>query len=389
MEIPSAFLEGFERGRVADAERAERYVGHTCVGDPVADEMVADLSEVGGESSGRWLRFVLHGGDDSVLRTAPASVRRFYESCIEVPDWVDLQSFLPGCRMFHRNSRLILAGMVGGVLVEGFATTISKSFFLTGRLRDKGVRRLKQNNRHMLEIFMPSGLERHNDGWAHSVRVRLVHARVRSLISRSGEWDSAAFGVPVSSAQLGFALSAFSARLLYHLVRLGGRFTAEERRSFISVWRYSGHLMGIPGTILYRDEADALELFRIGRLCEPPPSIESIVLASSLINSAPLLAGFSETGARRKLSDYIANVSRALIGDELADQLMYPGKGSAGTLWRFRTANRIERYWNSLVPGSSGKVSNLTTILDVSVFDREGIRLDLPDHVHSERSSGW
>ena len=53
------------------------------------------------------------------------------------PEWVDLPSFLPGCRMFHRNTRLVLAGMVGGVLVEGFSTNIAKSFFLTGRLRDR------------------------------------------------------------------------------------------------------------------------------------------------------------------------------------------------------------------------------------------------------------
>ena len=77
-----------------------------------------------------------------------------------MPDWVDHQSFLPGCRLFHRHTRLVLAGMVGGTLVEGFTTNIAKSFFLTGRLRDKGQRRLKQNNRHMLEIFMPGGLDR-------------------------------------------------------------------------------------------------------------------------------------------------------------------------------------------------------------------------------------
>ena len=62
--------------------------------------------------------------------------------------------------MFLRNLKMVLGGMIAGTLVEGFSTNISQSFFITGRLRDQGVRRLQQNNRHMLEIFFPGGLER-------------------------------------------------------------------------------------------------------------------------------------------------------------------------------------------------------------------------------------
>ena len=98
-----------------------------------------------------------------------------------MPDWVDFDSFLPGIRMFHRNSHLILGAFVGGTLVEGFATNISKAFFVSGRLRDQGVRRLRQNNRHMIEIFMPNGLSRDGDGWKLSVRIRLVHAQLRRV----------------------------------------------------------------------------------------------------------------------------------------------------------------------------------------------------------------
>ncbi len=388
-KIPSAYIDGYANGRTVDAGRAENYVAHTTVGDPVADAMVADLTALGSEESGRLIRAGMHGDDETALRSAPASIRAFFDSCANPPDWVDYSAFLPGCRMFHRNTRLVLAGMVGGVLVEGFSTNIAKSFFLTGKLRDQGIRRLKQNNRHMLEIFMPGGMEMHNDGWTHSIRVRLVHAKIRTLIANSGEWDVDELGTPISAAHVGFAVAAFSARLLHHLERLGGKFDEEERRSFMAVWRYSGYLMGIPETILFRDEPDALEIFKVGRICEPPPSLESAVLASSLINSAPLFAGMDESRARRKLAGYIAEISRALIGDELAEQLMYPEKKSSGTLWRFRTLNRIESLRNRLVPNRARENVNLTTILDVSMFDEEGISYKLPDHVYAEQSSQW
>ena len=129
----------------------------------------------------------------------------FFEQSSTLPDWVDFSEFAPAIRMFHRNSRLVLVAFVGGVLVEGFTTNIAKSFFITGRVRDQGVRRLKQNNRHMMDILLPGGLERLGDGWKLSVRIRIIHARIRRLLNNSDEWDTEAWGVPISSAHLGYA----------------------------------------------------------------------------------------------------------------------------------------------------------------------------------------
>ncbi len=387
--IPTAYVDGYARGQAVDPVRAANYVAHTTIGDPLADAMVADLYSLEPEEQAKLIRLGLESGNEDALLAAPESVRKFFESNAEAPEWVDLDSFLPGCRMFHRNTPLVLAGMVGGVLVEGFSTNIAKSFFMTGRLRDQGMRRLKQNNRHMLEIFMPGGMDKYSDGWSLSIRVRLVHARIRLLLSNSGEWNIEELGTPISAAHVGLAISAFSARLLIHLKRLGASFSEEERRSFMAVWRYSGHLMGIPETILFRDEQDALKVFEIGSACEPPPSLESIVLASSLVNTAPLFAGMTESQARRKLAGYIAQVSRALIGNALADELRYPKSSTFGILWKFRLLNRIESVMMRVTPGRFRDRSNLTTILDVSMFDEEGISYRLPDHFYAEQSSKW
>ena len=55
---------------------------------------------------------------------------------------------------------MFIGAFVGAVLIEGFATLISKSFAITGRVLDQGVRRLQQNNAHLLEIFLPQGMAR-------------------------------------------------------------------------------------------------------------------------------------------------------------------------------------------------------------------------------------
>ena len=84
------------------------------------------------------------------------------------------------------------------------------------------------------------------------------------------------------------------------------------------MWRYSGHLMGIPESILLEDEEDALKLFTVGLMCEPPPGLESVVMANALVNAAPLVIGESEPSKRRGLAKYVYQVSSALIGKEMA-----------------------------------------------------------------------
>ncbi len=394
MSIPTDYRDGYERARAVNPGLAENYVAHTTIGDPEADAMMAELATIDAEEGFRFLQAGMDEEQD-VLRDAPPTVQAFFQTLETPPDWVDLEFYNVGVRLFHRNSKLLLAGMLGGVLVEGFSTNIAKSFFITGRLRDQGVRRLQQNNRQMIELFFPGGMMRQGDGWKLSVRVRLVHAQVRRLLSQSGDWNHDEWGVPLSAAHVGFAITAFSARLLKHMRSLGARYTEEEARSFMQIWRYSGHLMGIPDSILFTTEEDALELFRIGLLCEPEPSIESIVLANSLVNSAPLVAGITSSDERRSLSGYVYHVSRALIGKELADQLNYPEPGpfvtSFGVLAWFRLNEKYDTLMRRLFPNRArdSDFANFTALFDVSNYDEEGISYRLPTHVYSEESKRW
>ena len=386
--IPTDYPPGYAKARAVDPETADNYIAHTVIGDPLADELAAALATLGRQEAARFIQAGMDRNQQATRR-APDVVRNFFEQVSTPPDWVDQAMFTPGYRLFHRNSKLVLGAMVGGTLVEGFSTNIAKSFFITGRLREQGVRRLKQNNRHMLEIFIPGGLDRDGDGWKLSVRIRLVHAMVRRLLYSSSDWDYEAWGTPLSSAHLGYAITAFSARLLKHLHSLGASFSDEERASFMQVWRYSGYLMGIPETILYRDEKEALNIYKIGTMCEPEPSLESISLANALINSAPLIAGVSEPAARRKLASYVFRVSRALIRPTLADKLMYPRYPTPGVLWWFRMQHRYDGFMNRLFKDRVRNNNKMTTLLDISMFDKGGITYGLPNHVYDEESGRW
>ena len=388
---PSDYMPGYEMARGIDRELATSYVDHTMVADPLADAAVEALSALDRPEATLFIRSLIDREDEHLMGDAPSALLALIDDLESRPEWLDTSSFTPGIRMFHRNAKLVLGAFVGGVLVEGFSTNISKSFFITGRIRDQGVRRLKQNNRHMIELFMPGGLDRGGDGWKLSVRVRLIHAQIRRLLNESDDWDTESWGVPLSSAHLGFAISAFSARLLVHMKSLGARFDDEERESFMAVWRYCGHLMGIPPSILFRDEEEALRLFRIGRICEPVPDKYAAVMANALVNSAPLVVGIGEPKARRSLAKYVYGVSRALIGSDLADSLEYPPGLTFGVLAWFRFQARYERVLDSAIPEGlrSRNFANYTSLLEASMFDAAGISYRMPDHVYAEESSSW
>ena len=391
MNIPTDYRLGFERARAVDLGTASKYIAHTHIGDPLADQMMADLDEIGRNKSRKLIQDAMDRGADEALRDAPESIRNFFIDAETPPEWLNYSDFAPGVRMFHRNSSVILAAFVTAVLIEGFNTNISKSFFITGKVRDQGVRRLGQNNRHMIEIFLPDGMYRFGDGWKLSVRIRIVHARIRRLLNNSEDWDTDAWGEPISAAHLGLAISSFSAGLLGHMKTLGARYNDEEYKSFMAIWRYSGHLMGIPGSILFRDANEALRLFDIGMMCEPETPTESIVMAHSLINSSPLLAGKIEPNERRSLATYVYRISRGLIGNETADELMYPPLSSFGAVWWFKMQQRYGHILQRLVPGhhENSNFTRFTGLLGASLFDDEGIGYSLPDHVYAEESSPW
>lgn len=388
--VPSAYRTGYEKARWADPELAHRYIEHTMKGDPLADAAVEAMLGMPQERVHRLISAGMEE-DEAGFREAPAELRELMEFSATPPDWFDSRAVYPGCRAFHADSDLYVQALVGSSIVWGFTTLISKSFFMTGRLTDHGIRRLRQNIRQLIEIMIPGGLERHGEGWKLSVRIRLIHAQVRHFLGRSDEWDETEVGVPIHIGHVALAAANFSARVIEAAKRLGAEPTAEESEAFVQIWRYSGYLMGVPETILFRSEAEALDLCRIAVACEPRPTIEGIVMANALVNSAPVVIGINKPRDRQNLANYVYRVSRALIGDELADQINYPPQSTRGLLFYLRNKRRLARRLRSLVPKweAKAKVDRFTALVDNSQLRDPLISYRLPPKLHSDETQTW
>ena len=383
IQVPTAYAEPYAKARSHDEALADIYIKHTTLGDPELDPVMEELAAL---PPGDLHRFIRAGVEeqDEVLRKAPQPLREFFNN-LEEPEWLDYEAFRPGIRAFHANVDLMLVAFVTGVLVEGFSTMIAKSFNITGRVASTK-RRLQQNNRHMMDIFFPGGLYRNGDGWKMSMRIRIIHSRIRALLNKSEEWNHEAWGAPVSAAHLGLAISVFSKRLLEYSLKVGANFTEEEKDSVLDVWRYTGFVMGIPETILYTDAEAATRIYKVGYLCEPPPDPDSVAVANMLIQAIPTVADITDPKEQAELTTLAYRLSRALIGRERAEQFEFPKTPVLGTLFLYRMKQRYLR----LVKNSQlVRSENFTQLLQISVYDEDGLSYRMPNHVHTSESIEW
>ena len=392
LQVPTSYASGYEKARSLNPEYADNYIRHTLIGDEDLDPVMDELSGMPPGEMHQYIHAGLHQ-EEEWLSKAPEILQRYFrEVDSKIPEWVEFEAFRPAVVGFHKNMPEILVAFVTAALLEGFTTLISKSFYLTGRVHsDNATRRFKQNNRHLLEIFLPGGLRREGDGYRLSARIRFVHAMVRRLMKDSDIWDTGAWGTPLSAAHIGLAVSIFSAQILKHSISLGAIYTQEERESFIKVFRYTGYIMGVPESILMKDEDEARTIIDIGFMCEPPPDEHSIANANALIHAGPALLNITDPDEVAAALKTLYNISRALLGHELADALRYPKSSTFGVLAAHRLKNRISRVKNLLLKtrGRQTKLDNFSQMLQLSAYDDIGMSYRLPDNVKASESSKW
>ena len=389
LRIPAAYREGYAQARALNPALADEYIRHTVLDDPAADAAVEALAPLGRE---KMARFIAAGmdGDAGVFSQAPPELQAFFAEIEERPAWYH-DVALDGRRVFHEYSDLFVPAFFVVTLMNA-ASLVSKAFYATGRVMTTGggIRRIRQNTRHFVEIMLPGSLDRHGDGWKHSVRIRLIHAQVRRLIRASGEWDESVFGAPLSLAHMALSSANFSASMIRHAMRLGVPMDAAARESFMQTWRYASLLIGSPEALLFEgDEERTHELSRISSVCEPLPEKEAAAIADALVRALPIVAGKRTPRERRAMIAYASRVSRALLGAELSNRMGLPRYRTEGVLafmqarrWTVDASRRLSRQF-----GAKSRVKNVAFLFETSVLG--DMSYYMPDRLKASEQSPW
>ncbi len=358
LDIPACYRDGYDRAVAINPDLATNYVRNTAIGDPLADAVVEALAPLTGQEISRIMTAGLDRSTKADPNTLPA-LNDLVESLGEVPSWFDHDAALPGRLALHRHVDLFIIGLAF-VSLQNFNSLMSRVFFLTGQgTTQQGLRVIRQNIRYLTETLMlPHSLDPWEEGWKFSIRIRLVHARIRRRLRKAGTWNEARFGVPISAANMALTSANFSATLIRNVQKLGANLGADERAGLMQVWRYASWLMGTPDSLLCGGDEDATaELSRIGHLCEPLPDGVTTVITTASIGVLPEVARLTDPAEKQAMVEHGYRLARALLGGDLAEQFGFPRKRAFGLLplmrLRYRLQNApghlgpaIARFWN-------------------------------------------
>jgi hypothetical protein len=263
-------------------------------------------------------------------REGDALLQEFWDEVNTVPDWVDWAQIERGQDVFYRYGGANLTGLAYQSLLGGMgAARVVETLARTGGFSTKVARsRMFETTQHILqctkslESIQPGG-----DGWASTLRVRLLHVAVRQRIlalakTKPEYYDTKAWGIPINDLDSVGTISTFSASLIWvSLPRQGLFLRQQEIVDYIALWRYIGHVIGCP-TEGFLDTPDhAKKTMEALLLHEIKPTPTSQIMANNIIKSLEgQPPGFAS-------ADFLTASARWLNGNALSDELglMRPG----------------------------------------------------------------
>ena len=295
--------------------------------DPAADAVAAAFAKLPAGRGRQMLDMALAHGIAAVSDAPPALVE-FFAQIDALPAWADWKHIDRGGLLFLRSGMVGIAALSLACLPMMYRSPVgNKPLVFTGQLLRRAPRRLAETARFMLETSRPGGLHRSAEGFAMTVRVRLMHAQVRRLLRQSGRWN-AAWGEPVNQLYMAGTGITLSAVFLRSLRRLGFLVSRGDAAALMALWRYSSHLMGVMPELQCSTEAEGLRVIEFMAEFEGAPDDDSRALMNAVM-TAPYMPGLERYTWRVPMA---YDLSRELVGEALADALGYPPRHGWGWL---------------------------------------------------------
>jgi hypothetical protein len=319
--VPSGY-SGADSAGVVQGRRAEMYADFLWRTDPLADAVMQEFARM---PEGEWralLEQALAKGIETVPG-APEPLEELFHQLEHIPFWVDRERCdLGGATFLRCRLGFAVLAMLSLPVIYSWPAG-NKPLALSGQLVHRASQRLKDTTRYVYAVSQPGGLARFSEGFAMTVRVRLIHAQVRRLLVESGQWRPEVWGAPINQCHMAGTNLMFSVGVLDGLTTLGYRFERVEREALIHLWRYAGYLLGVDQELLIADEFEGHRLLDTMFAFEPQPDDDSRALVDALMQTSFEYVGGFRAG-RWCSVNLCYGISRALIGDAHAEALGYP-----------------------------------------------------------------
>jgi len=261
-----------------------------------------------------------HAAEDEVLQ-------QLWQQVNTVPDWVDWEQIARGQDIFYRYGGPVLTGLAYQSLLGGLgAARVTEVLSRTGGFAvDVARNRLFETTQYLLQCTKSlADIQPGGEGWAATIRVRLLHATVRNRIMKLAEtrpeyFDTEKLGVPINDMDCVGTIVSFSSALIYiSLPRQGIYLRAQEIEDYTALWRYIAFVIGCPTDGLLETKEQSRRILDSIMMHEIAPTRTSQILANNVIRSlADKPPGYAS-------ADFLIAGARWLNGNKLCDALALP-----------------------------------------------------------------
>jgi hypothetical protein len=217
--------------------------------DTLASKAFEQLLRTDTGSHDLYLQLVQQHESDPILR-------KLWEEAITVPPWVDWAQVRRGQLVFNR----FIIPIALGFAFQGFAGEIAAAMgpaevlVRAGGLSSRNIhQRIAQTLQRLMEVTESlASIQPGGEGHASTIRIRLLHARVRRRISeaarsRPGYYDFDRHGIPINTHDTILTLAFFCCKPVWaQFPRLWVHPRDEEIEDFIALYPYLAHLLGLP-----------------------------------------------------------------------------------------------------------------------------------------------
>jgi hypothetical protein len=216
------------------------------IGDSAADQAVATLIAAGQTKDVSAIFRTMRANDDPLPPDAPQAYRDFMAASAGVPPNLDFERLDRGGAAFYRNALPAVVAMLASSLPRGYAAAcLSEVLTISRDLERHPFNRLMGVVQLLINISDTGAFAPQGRAVITALKLRLLHAGVRTIVPRHRKHYHEKYGVPVNLEDMLATIMGFSWLIVDGTKRLGVPFTEQEAEDNYYLWRVFALLMGI------------------------------------------------------------------------------------------------------------------------------------------------
>jgi len=317
------------------------------IGDPLADRVVAGLAA---DAPLRNLHDLLGAVRDKAAR-GDSDCIAFLAHCNTVPAWADFKAMEKGQRLIASYAPFMGVSLFTGSLVGGSVfQKMTMVTAMTGMLSGSATQRLTETVAMVIRMAFPGEIEPGRKGHETLARVRLLHSAIRRfLVVETGRYQHPT-EVPICQQDLAVTLGLFGYLNIRSLLQLGIRLEREEIDSFLLLWRYAGHVLGIDEALLPKtiEEQQAFFLASLKHQAKPEKLSEDI---KRILDEVAQAANRQAKVPYPVAQTFLHQITRYLSGNDYVSGMKIADKGDYWGIRAFRGLGRSFWLVHRYVPG--------------------------------------